>query len=233
MRKNNRERILQTARQLLPRYGYSGISIRAIASRARLTTGAIYFHFKNKKDIYRTICFEAVDILVNKFREVISSRRTPNQKLISTFDSYIDFFYNHRDYYNILMEYKSDYAADGKEGSEEIARKMGEMMDVMKDVIVQGEKEGILREISPVMLSLFLASVAEGMLQFKKLGMFEYLDVSDRQYRDFMADVIGYGIQRERRGTVPAESGSVRKVKTQDSGKQPEGRNYIREVNKR
>ena len=69
MRKNNRDRILKTARQLLPRYGYNGVSIRAIAEKARLTTGAIYFHFKDKKDIYRTICFEAIDMLISNFRE--------------------------------------------------------------------------------------------------------------------------------------------------------------------
>ena len=51
MRKNNRQHILDIARKLFLEYGYNGISIRNIAKKAKLTTGAIYFHFKNKKEI--------------------------------------------------------------------------------------------------------------------------------------------------------------------------------------
>ncbi len=200
MRKNNRERILETARLLLPRYGYRGISIRAIAARARLTTGAIYFHFKNKREIYRTICFEAVDMLVDKFRRGIATSKTPNQKLISTFDSYIAFFYENRDYYNILMEYKADYNVEGADDGRTIAGKIGEMIDVMKDVIEQGISDGVFRKLDPSMLSFFLATVTEGMLQFKQLGMFEHLGINDRDFRYFMANVIGYGIQQKASG---------------------------------
>lgn len=193
MRKNNRERILETARALLPKHGYSGISIRAIAARARLTTGAIYFHFKSKKEIYRTICLEAVDILIEKFRAGMDGRTTPNEKLISTFDSYMGFFNDHREHYNILMEYKAEYNS-GDEGARAVARKMDGMMDLIEEVIRTGKETGNFRDVDPMMLAMLLASIAEGMLQFKKLGMFDYKQVSDRDFRMFMADVIGRGI---------------------------------------
>jgi AcrR family transcriptional regulator len=194
MRKNNRDRILKTARQLLPRYGYNGVSIRAIAEKARLTTGAIYFHFKDKKEIYRTICFEAIDALIDRFREGIRSRKTPSQKLISTFDSYIDFFYNNRDHYNILMEYKAHYHTDGNGHDLEIARKMSEMTDLMEETIREGCRDGSFRDVDPRMLALLLAAVTEGMLQLKKLGVFEYLKISDAEFRKFMGNTMGRGI---------------------------------------
>ena len=194
MRKNNRDRILKTARQLLPRHGYNGVSIRAIAEKARLTTGAIYFHFKDKQEIYRTICFEAIDALISRFREGIRSRKTPSQKLISTFDSYIDFFYNNRDHYNILMEYKAHYHTDGDGHDLAIARKMSEMTDLMEETIRSGVQDGSFRDVDPRMLALLLAAVTEGMLQLKKLGVFEYLKISDAEFRKFMGDTMGRGI---------------------------------------
>ncbi len=194
MRKNNRERILKTARQLLPRYGYNGISIRAIAEKAKLTTGAIYFHFRDKKDIYKTICFEAIDILIQSFSERMQSRKTPSQKLISTFDSYIDFFYNNRDHYNILMEYRAHYDQDVKDDYLEVTKKLGEMYGLMEDTIRDGIREGSFRDIDPRMLSMLLAAVAEGMLQLKKLGLFDYMEISDADFRRFMGDTIGRGI---------------------------------------
>ncbi len=192
MRKNNREKILETARTLLPRYGYNGISIRAIAQRAKLTTGAIYFHFKNKKEIYKTICYEAVDMLHAMFREGIESKKTPNQKLISIFDSYVAFYHEHRDYYNILMEYKADYAS--KEEADEISRKFTELTGFTAETVEFGILQGKFREIDPMMVSVFLAVVTEGMLQYKKLGLFETLGITDGRFRKFMADVVDRGI---------------------------------------
>ncbi len=197
MRKNNRERILKTARQLLPRYGYNGVSIRAIAEKAKLTTGAIYFHFKDKMDIYKTICFEAIDILIANFRGRMESRKTPSQKLISTFDSYIDFFYNHQDHYNILMEYKAHYDPDVQDDHLEVTKKLSEMYDLMEETIRAGIKDGSFREIDPRMLAVLLAAVTEGMLQLKKLGIFDYMKISDANFRRFMGDTIGRGILNE------------------------------------
>ncbi len=205
MRKNNRDRILKTARQLLPRYGYNGISIRAIAARARLTTGAIYFHFKNKKEIYRTICLEAVDLLIKKFRDGVQSRTTPNQKLISTFDSYISFFYEHREHYNILMEYKAHYHRDDYDHDQEIARKMRAMTDLMEETIRTGVEEGAFREVDARMLAILLEAVTEGMLQLKKLGVFENLKIADVDFRKVMGEIIGRGILNDSReqGNAP------------------------------
>jgi AcrR family transcriptional regulator len=198
MRKNNRDKILKTARKLLPRYGYNGISIRAIAARARLTTGAIYFHFKDKNEIYRTICLESIDILIKNFREGIQKRDTPGRKLISTFDSYINFFYENRDHYNILMEFKAHFHPDENDHDLEIARKMCEMTALMEETISTGVREGTFREIDQRMLALLLAAVAEGMLQLKKLGVFDYLKIRDADFRKFMGDTMGRGILKQR-----------------------------------
>ena len=194
MRKNNRDKILKTARQLLPRYGYNGISIRAIAEKAKLTTGAIYFHFRNKKEIYRTICIEAIDTLINNFRDGMERRATPNQKLISTYDSYINFFSENRDLYNILMEYKANYHPETVTEHIDITTKMCEMTELMEDTIRKGIREGAFRDIDPRMLAILLAAVTEGMLQLKKLGLFDHLKISDSEFRKFMADIIGRGI---------------------------------------
>ena len=201
MRKNNRDKILETARKLLPKYGYNGISIREIAAKSKLTTGAIYFHFKSKKEIYKTICLEAIDLLIKEFKKQIEIRSSPNQKLISTYDTYIKFFNDHRDYYNILMEYKADYEAEKDPSENEIALKMREMSQVCEDVIKLGIGQGAFRDTDPALLSLFLAAVTEGMLQYKKLGIFDVMNISDRQFRKFMADVVGQGITKKNNKT--------------------------------
>ena len=44
------------------------------------------------------------------------------------------------------------------------------------------------------MLPVLLAAVTEGMLQLKKLGVFDYMKISDAEFRKFMGDTMGKGI---------------------------------------
>jgi len=198
IRKNNREKILETSRKLLPKYGYNGISIRSIAAESDLTTGAIYFHFKNKKEIYKTICFEAIDLLVDKFKKGIENRKTPSEKLIAIFDSYIDFYYNNREYYNILMEYKAEYDSTDSVIDKEFTEKFREMAAVSENTTVDGTEQGIFKNVNPLMLSIFLAALTEGIIQYKKLGLFDQLNIDDKDFRTFMTDVVGYGIMKKK-----------------------------------
>ncbi len=197
MRKNSREKILDTARALFPKHGFNGISIRAIASKARLTTGAVYFHFSNKKEIYKAICLEAIDMMVSMFRKRMAERTTPNQKLISIFDSYLEFFYQHRDYYNILMEVKADYDQGG-EDMRLVVNRFKEVIFSGEEPIRMGIEQGIFRDIDPRKLSIFLAALTEGMLQYKKIGILDYLEIDDADFRRFMADVVGRGIEKKK-----------------------------------
>ena len=195
MRPNNREKILETARGLFLKHGYNGISIRTIAARAKLTTGAIYFHFRDKRDIYRTICLESIGILLSRLRDGIDGAPTPPRKLISTFDSYMKFFHENRDHYNLLMELKGAYG-DGDGDGREIAEGMKEIITLMSRTAELGIEAGRFREIDPAMLSLFLAAIGEGMLQYRKMGLLDSMKVSEEDFRSFMADMIGRGLER-------------------------------------
>lgn len=48
-----RAALLAAARELLGKHGYNDTSIEMVATAARVTTGAIYHHFENKKDLFK------------------------------------------------------------------------------------------------------------------------------------------------------------------------------------
>ena len=50
-----RERILMTALRLFARDGYEAVSVSAIAGELGMTKGALYKHYKNKRDIFNSI----------------------------------------------------------------------------------------------------------------------------------------------------------------------------------
>ena len=51
-KRDTREKILESARQLFNRNGYSGVSIEQIMSAAGLTHGGFYRHFSGKDELY-------------------------------------------------------------------------------------------------------------------------------------------------------------------------------------
>jgi AcrR family transcriptional regulator len=51
----SREQILESALRLFSHQGYRATSIREIASSAKLSTGSVYHHFKDKEAIFRAL----------------------------------------------------------------------------------------------------------------------------------------------------------------------------------
>ncbi|HSD84819.1 MAG TPA: TetR/AcrR family transcriptional regulator [Anaerolineae bacterium] len=49
---SGRDVILDTSAKLFSQHGYNGVSIRDIAQAAGLTNAALYYHFKNKEDLF-------------------------------------------------------------------------------------------------------------------------------------------------------------------------------------
>jgi len=50
-----RERILHVATHLFSTLGFNDTTTRLICRRARVAKGALYLHFRNKEDLYRTV----------------------------------------------------------------------------------------------------------------------------------------------------------------------------------
>lgn len=55
-KQDTKQLILDTALELFSKRGYSAVSIRDISGRVGLKESAIYYHFKNKQDIFDVLC---------------------------------------------------------------------------------------------------------------------------------------------------------------------------------
>lgn len=54
-KQETRNALLAAGRQLFARRGYAAVSMDDVAAHAGLTKGALYHHFKNKRDLFRAI----------------------------------------------------------------------------------------------------------------------------------------------------------------------------------
>lgn len=63
-----RQQLLMSAKTLIAKKGYRDTTAEEIARRAKLTKGALYFHFKNKEDIL----FELVKLVMGDYKNVLT-----------------------------------------------------------------------------------------------------------------------------------------------------------------
>ncbi|MGN0450299.1 MAG: TetR/AcrR family transcriptional regulator [Ruminococcus sp.] len=79
-------KILLTALQLFARDGYEAVSVRNIAEELGMTKGALYRHYKNKRDIF--------DSIVDRMIQIDAQRAKEYQMPIEQYDEISDSYAN-------------------------------------------------------------------------------------------------------------------------------------------
>ena len=83
---DTKERILITALKLFARDGYEAVSVRTISEELGMTKGALYRHYKNKRDIF--------DSIVNRMIEIDAQRAKENKMPADKFETAPDTYRN-------------------------------------------------------------------------------------------------------------------------------------------
>ena len=84
---NTKEKILVTALRLFAVYGYEAVSVSRIAGELGITKGALYKHYKNKRDIFNCI-FEYVCQLKAQFHYWSEDEIACNFRKMLTLEQY-------------------------------------------------------------------------------------------------------------------------------------------------
>ncbi|MCZ8512592.1 TetR/AcrR family transcriptional regulator [Paenibacillus filicis] len=71
----SRERILDEARQLFIKHGYHALTMRSIAKSMGYSHGALYYHFREKAELFYALVTEDFRMLLERQREMISRTR--------------------------------------------------------------------------------------------------------------------------------------------------------------
>lgn len=70
---DNKERLINAAAAEFSAHGYDGASLRQICAAAGVTTGALYFFFKNKEDLFKTVVSPVIDPIMEELERMGSS----------------------------------------------------------------------------------------------------------------------------------------------------------------
>ncbi|TNJ62724.1 TetR/AcrR family transcriptional regulator [Paenibacillus hemerocallicola] len=100
----DKEKIMQAARELFVTKGYRSVSMRGIAGRLGYSHGALYYHFKDKADLFSAMVMADFDRLNDRLDEAMAEHTDhPAATLERIFMAYIRFGLDHKPHYEIMF----------------------------------------------------------------------------------------------------------------------------------
>ncbi|MDO4878024.1 MAG: TetR family transcriptional regulator [Neisseria sp.] len=109
-----REQLLQSALDTFYEHGVARTSLQAIARNAGVTRGALYWHFKNKEDLFDALFLRKFEESGQSFAEAIEKADTQGlRQLLFTLFEHITHDENHRKL-TIIMGRKCEYTEENR-----------------------------------------------------------------------------------------------------------------------
>src|SRR5829696_9933238 len=85
-----RAALIEAARPLFAERGYADVATEEIVAAARVTRGALYYHFEDKRDLFRAVYAEVDRELIEGVAQVALAVEDPWERLIAGFDEFLD-----------------------------------------------------------------------------------------------------------------------------------------------
>jgi AcrR family transcriptional regulator len=154
---NMRQRILNGARKVFLQKGYELASVRNIATEISYSPGVIYFHFKDKGEIFRELHREGFLLLMNELR-ILDSVGDPFERLKAAGRVFIRFAQQNKDYYN-LMFIVEELSKSAEEGGFTIAT---EAISHLQNLVEECQQKGRFKGMDPEYFTFMTLSALHG-----------------------------------------------------------------------
>lgn len=179
---DNRQRILDAANSIFAEGGLDGLSVRAIAARAGLSTIGVYSHFKGKRGILAALFVDGFSKLGEAARR--AAENAPTERLLAVVvNGYIDFHRDHAAHYKLMFGLDRSHLGDD-EALHEIAN-----ISIEK---LAGSIARLLPAGQPAEIALRQAfrvwTLMHGYVSLREAGWFH--DLSDLEWRDEVARAV-------------------------------------------
>lgn len=137
--------ILKKAAGMFAKKGYHQTTVDEIARALGVAKGTIYYHFKNKEELYLAIIQEGINLLEGRMRLDMPEAKTPAEKIKKIIGSTLSFIEDEKDLVFLFIK-----ELCGKDIQREVlARMLSGTLDIIRDIIEEGVKDGSFKKINP------------------------------------------------------------------------------------
>ena len=188
--------ILAQARELFLTLGYHKTTMRNIAEASGISTGPLYFHFRDKAEVFFTICIEGFDSLGKDFVRIAREEGTAWERLRNIYLAYKAFYYREPQLFSLMHLATDPLSGIGLPQSlaETLLQKGMALVQITEEIIRQGISRQELRPVDPTKLAIYLYSVAEGIFVSNRMGILQRRNIDMDEMIDAAIEMFGVGM---------------------------------------
>jgi AcrR family transcriptional regulator len=142
------EALLAAAAAEFSARGYAGARVDRIAKRAKANKAMLYYHFRSKQGLYRTLLRQTFTAAADQLRTVAAGAAPPQLKLEQIVASIASFVDAHPHFPAIMLR---EVAEGGVHLDRQTLAAMAALPAIIGGVVIQGAEQGVIRRVHPVM----------------------------------------------------------------------------------
>ena len=127
--------------------GFAGARVDRIARRARVNKAMLYYHFKSKKTLYRTLLLGMFSLVAARLQAIAALDRPPAEKIHLAIAGMADFIQDHTVFPAIMLR---EVAEGGAHLDRETLRALGAVPAAVARIVQEGVSSGAFRDANPV-----------------------------------------------------------------------------------
>ncbi len=140
---DKREAILRAAIKVFARNGYFNSKVSDIASEAGIADGTVYLYFKSKEEVLHSVFDKAMEDFISEARREIADIANPMERLKKIARLHLEKLGNDRD---AAIVVQVEFRGSTKFMEEFSATGFAEYLNIIRQAIVDGQKQGIFRD---------------------------------------------------------------------------------------
>ncbi|QNO28384.1 TetR family transcriptional regulator [Sphingopyxis sp. OPL5] len=191
------EALLNATAQLLSEASNIDVSLNEISQRASVNSAMIKYYFGNKEGLLLAVLERDAETAMTALK-ALSEMDIPAQKKLKIHINGIINAYFRSPYINRLIHYMVESGSPG--ASKRVAQIFIEpMIEVYRDIVAQGVREGALRDVDPGLLYYCLVGAADHIFHAgysvpSTLGVARLDDSIKQKYAEMVCDIYLRGL---------------------------------------
>lgn len=190
-----RERIVETAGSMFAERGFDGVSVADIAAASGISTGLIYYHFKDKQALYESVVRESVHLLEDAAIRTLGQQGRPIERIRAFIAEYMRLLEDELDVMRLLVRTFTDSSGHVPE---HVLMRTASTIDRVQAVIEEGIEAGEFRTVDSHLAATALFALVNTLVTARVLEAPRrpWTDTTVEQQAAFMTELFLEGVAR-------------------------------------
>lgn len=187
-----RQKILNSAIQILNRKEYHQCPIDEIAKNACVAKGTVYLYFQSKEALYFSIFYQMIDRVKGIVEDVQKNNLSASRQLYLVLERISSFIDANR---NIFLAIRQQMEPSEKKPQQEFFQKIGELIKAISMIIEKGIKNREFKKCSSLLLSIIFLNLTQ-IIFHQKMDIGNHKIIKIDLSPKFILNVFLKGIER-------------------------------------